>query len=461
MTFLDSVAEMLNRTKAEIPSLAVAAGLIVGIGAAYLSNWRENCYPLQFSERTQIERDAKVKGERPSANTIYHANALDIAMKTLEANNETMLLPSNKDVSFAKALKKKYNEPTHHFSLAQLTEGFDNDVNALMSEMKFHWRVRDAFGGVYSQIKGAWQHDSHDEYITVPVPVTHTDSDGNISVSIEYRQQYDHTDHVYNFHKDSAWAALDALERFLFVPRPNLNVQIARPSVINEPNLKAIIDSRKQVDAKKNVSEAEAQKIAKNWGRNAKVPSFVGSALGHLRSSESMTKEIRTVIQTADPYVTKRTSSSTDYNPPAGFGFYHSFANDVGECARSLTRAEEVIYNSRGIVGEMRTALETLSRADKITSNEIKAAEKARDCAEKLLRNNFSEGIPVPSKRWYVPVLWGIGGLLIGALAGLGLDYWAEKRRYNSGSSSWGGFGSGFGPSNRMGNNWRNSGFRR
>jgi hypothetical protein len=106
MGFVDSVAEVLNRTKAEIPALAVVGGLLLGIGAAYLSNWKENCYPLQFSERTQIEQDAKVRGEKPSANTMYHANALDIAMKTLEANNEAMLLPSNKDVSFAKALNR-------------------------------------------------------------------------------------------------------------------------------------------------------------------------------------------------------------------------------------------------------------------------------------------------------------------------------------------------------------------
>lgn len=441
MTFLDGVADVLSRTKAEIPVLAVAGTILFGAGAAWLSSWNEYSYPLQFSERTQIEQDAKLRGEKPSAATIYHADALDIAMKTFEANNKGAVFPSKKDYHFAKALKAKYNDPSHHFTLAQLTSGFDSNVIALKEEMDFQLKARDLFSSAYVQIKNAWRHDADDEYILVPVVVTSTDADGNVSTGIELQSQYDHTDHTYNFDRNQASVGLNSLKGFFSVPRPrNFNLTLSQPSVINEPNLKAIIESRKQADPKRDISEGVARNIGKGWGRSANIPRLVDSAYGGFLSTEKQIGMFQGVVESAPQHVVKTTSSSTDYNPPAGFNFYESYADCIGGVVNSLNKAEETIDNSNGIVNQIRRDLEKLAKSNDIGSEEIKLAKSVRNSAEKLVAQNFSRGIEVPKKRWYVPVLWGIAGLAIGALAGLGLDAWADKRsgnNYVNGSNRW------------------------
>ena len=446
MRVLDKVVDILNRTKAEVPALAVAGGLLLGTAAAYLSNWNELTYGTQFSEQTQIKRDAEKSGKKPSAVTLYHARALDTPMKIFESHNTGALYPSNKDYHFAKTLKRRFNEITYHNNLDGMTDNFEQDIAAIRSELSKFRDIGSRFSTAHSKLKGSWKHTPNDVYLPFPETHTVTDSEGNTSTETTIELKHVWTDHSFDFARNRAEQALPLLQNLDISGQP---VTIQKPSRLNEQNLNAIISSRKQINPKSDINPIKAENIGLSWGNHSRVVGFINAARDYIVRANQYLPGLRNVISTApkhaesrtytpfSTFATKGTLSSMAFGQlegaskdcPEGFGFYNAYAEDLKRGADLVDSADKVILDSGKIVKKLRANLVQLSSSGEITKREIGLAKEARNLSEELIRTNFTEGIDVPTKRWHFPILWGLAGTAFGGAAGFGLDRWAEGRR--------------------------------
>jgi hypothetical protein len=449
MGILETITDRLNRTKAELPALAVAGGLIFGVAAAYLTNWKEQCYPLQFSERTQIEQDARQNGREPSAMTLYHADALDMAMKVFEANNQGVLFPSDKDRHFAEKLKDKYTETKFHYNIENLSAGFESDVSRLKGQLKSAYEARPIASSGQNNLEASWKHTTQDQYL--PLPETYTvsvsDGKGHSHTEVRTRIALKHvwTDHEYNLNKESARAAANSIRSLPY----RLEVEdngIAKPSRVNEENKRAILDSRKQADEKDKTDENKAEYIGISWGKNAKIPGLIGSAWNRISDAQGNLENLESAIGKAPAHAESRTYTPAaalatkgtvnsivlgsmegkSSRAPEGFDFYGGYKINLGAIVSDLNTAEKIWADSDQIVSKIRANLETLSKKSTLSKEDVKLACEVRELSEKLVETNFTDGIKVPSKRWYIPVLLGLAGVLLGGLLGVGIDKGAE-----------------------------------
>jgi len=456
MAFLYHLAYLLNKTKAELPVLAVAGGILLGTAAAYLTNWKELCYPLQFSERTQLEQDAMKKGSEISAMTLYHANALDIAMKVFEAHNRGALFPSKKDLHFAEKLKQKAKETEFHHNLDTLTRDFNNDIRKLKTELNAFYSANPNIASAHNTLKNSWAHTAHEQYMPFPETrlVTTTDSDGDISTELRTEIVLKHvwTDHTYNLERDGARRGISFLNESLFSQvEANPLARIQRPSKINEQNRKAIIDSRKQQNSEDKTSDFQAEDIGFSWGGKAKIPDYINYAKSCIKSAQKSLASIEQIISTAPAHAESRTYtpasalltsgtlSSMALGPmegrssdaPKGFGFYGEYTDNLANTVKNINDSDKTLNESDVIVRDINANLETLAKADNITPKEVKIAIKTRKLAEQLIRTNFSKDMPLPTKRWYIPLLLGLAGIIVGGAAGWAVDKGAENYQKN------------------------------
>jgi len=451
MAFLYHLAYLLNKTKAEAPALAVAGGILLGTAAAYLTNWKELCYPLQFSERTQLEQDAMKKDSEISAMTLYHANALDISMKVFEAHNRGALFPSKKDLHFAEKLKQKAKEAEFHHNLDTLTKEFNNDIRKLKTELNAFYSANPNIASAHNTLENSWAHTTHEQYVPFPETYTeiHNDGKGHTRTELKTRIVLKHvwTDHDYNLDRDSARRGLSFLTDSLFSQvEASPLARIQRPSKINEQNKKAIIDSRKQQNPEDKTLDFQAEDIGFSWGGKAKIPDYINYAKSCIKSAQKNLASIEQIISTAPVHAESRTytpaaallTSGTlssmaigsmegrSSDAPKGFSFYEEYAEDLANTTKNINDTDRTLNESDVIVRDINANLETLAKADNITPKEVKIAIKTRKLAEQLIRTNFSKDMPLPTKRWYIPLLLGLAGIIVGGAAGWAVDKGAE-----------------------------------
>ena len=425
-------------------SIEVALGATVGFFCAtpffmYHEYKLEGSIPLGFSEISQIEREAKQRGETVGPVTYFYAFTSDTPMKVFESWNEAHAkLPFfSFERDFARELEICV-EPTfkiHHYNLPALTKA----LPALAQQVTYE--LRDFKGAHYfsrqaaDNFNEAWK-DSHiDHYRTeyYTDTETYTDSDGKTHsrTVTKSRQVYDYTTHSYTYNRDAGERASDILDSF-YQKYPSLAVKerMRRASTTNAEGEYAALKSRRAGNRDPVLGRADYNKIAHTWidGSTLQVNlSDIQSILPALHHEGHQWREA------------KKTARSTSYITYSHF--------DRGP--KEFQIAEEALTNSRAIEKSIREIFEGIEYVKNFSpileqkvrdfiDTEINYQKKGNS---KKLRNeiigisrtwyekNFKKGFNVNPFRWYMIVLGGLAGAFVGSAAGAGINYLGD--RYN------------------------------
>jgi hypothetical protein len=447
---MSGLVELCVRAKNKIKHLLIDTPIEVAIGAvvlavsaAYVSHRiesnRDKLIPLAFSELSQIEDDAKAKGEKVDPLTKYHASLNDTVMKVLESWNDAWRHSTSKSAaytSFAEFLGQRMERKNDfRHKLPDLLEELPKDADAALGELSDFAQASARVRRVNSDFRRAWSYSSYNHYRTETRTRTKTVGSGKNRRTVREKytvQVYDGTTHTYNYDRGAGEAASSGLDSTLKdFDDLTYAIKMTIASHVQAENLEAIKSSRKKKDGEE-MSDAEALKLACTWrfGSNiAENQASFSNPWSSLRADAAKWRASKSGARSRS----YRTSFRTDSGPSeyrvveAASRSGEYFVENIDEVIKGM---ELVKRTSPQLDTKIRDFIGVMLYPDDAPGVERKPKEMAyalRELATQMYQKNFKGGFDIKGYRAGMVVLYGFLGLILGGLAGYGVDRAGEK----------------------------------
>jgi hypothetical protein len=416
---------MIKTSPIEI-ALGAAIGLAVAAPWSYIhERERSMTIPLAFSEKTQIERDAKRKGIEVGPLTAYLTSTNDAVMKVFECWNKSHegIFRQSKN-AFAHELEMVI-DPTfkyHHYDLKDLLTSLPKESEAALVPLKDFVEVMKKAGVMNRFFRDAWSEDHDDHYKTETY--TETDSKGNITTHT--REVYDYTTHTYIYrrvHGEAASQSLDALVREHSGQK--LNERILRPSQTNAEGEYAAERSMLK-SLREKFTHEQLLEIASTWNHGSTLNVNMPVVYSNLEKLNHDSVRWRTAKATARS-AQYDTYSSSD-SGPREFGIAKTTLSHGTELH---TRIDEIVkgiqyvqINAPVLHQKVREYLNVTYFGQ--TGDRERLKTEIMDISRTIYASNFKRGLDTKPFRGYLVFLIALAGTLAGAGAGYAADQLGE-----------------------------------
>ena len=440
----DGSINLLRNTPIEVYIGATIFAALSTFGAHTFEKSRSNLLPLAFSERGQMLRDieyqdSNVQEMGPWANYLTSTN--DAVMKVLEAwdiAHENVFIDPIE--VFAKELDIKMNmsKNIYHITLPELLDQLPTMAEKALEGIEDYVNLHHQIQSVINHFDRAWSESHYDHYKTETYTeeecTSTTNSDGTTTRSctpvMKTRQVYDYTTHTYDYDQiegEKAQTSLDALLNAF--PELRFEEEFPIPSQTNADGEYAAEKTGAMEVCEEDTETIDCfLRVARSWDWGSTIKTRMPKIAAAWSALPNDHKEWTSA---------KTTAESTSYNT---YSQFDSGPMEYQVAKRALGRSRTISNNiseiTTGVNYVKGNAPRLKARIEEFVSivmdgKEGDINEVGNDIIEttkKMYLLNFKEGQDVERYRWYTVLGLGIAGLLLGGLAGKGVDYLAERK---------------------------------
>lgn len=434
------VKELLRDTPIEVLIVSLGLGTAAALVSHKIESNRDKLIPVAFSEISQIEDQAEAAGKEVDTFTLYHAGLNDLVMKVLESWNDAWKYSSNRSSAY-----KKFGElldarmcgrTSFRHKLSDLLEDVPRHTESALEELSGFAKASNRIKGVNVNFKRAWNERHIDNYHTEIRTrlVTHTDSKGNSYTTTETYtvQVYDDTTHTYNYNKNEGESASSRLDGILEdFDKLALAINMKMATIVQEENLEAIKLSRK-IEQDEELTDAELMKLACTWRFGSNMFQNKGAFAnpwGQLRKDADNWRNAKGSARDHKYKTTRHLDSGPEEYRVVKQALDHGeyFVKSIDEVLNAMNYVKQQVPQ---LEEKIRTFIGVMLYPEDVPGVEPRPKQMAyeiRDLAKEIYQRNFKEGFDVERYRTGMVVLYGVLGLIAGALLGLGVDRAGEK----------------------------------
>lgn len=429
----------LKNAKKSVSNYVLPIFLAVSVGAggaltSYKSERaREARIPLGFFEIHQIEKDNPgifevVEGAKPNkqrATVYYLAGLNDLTMKVFECWNTAN---ERGDVAgeFPKELEARFDSDNkkHRYELRDLFEFVPGNCELLKEDATNFTSVHNMASKASTQLENAWdgRHNNvhHKEtYIDIEI---YSDGKGNLHTRPVPKTKlvYDYTIHNYDYNSKSGEAASKTIDELAKI---SLSISPLDKSLLasktNPEGERAAIESRTRGEKTVELSSEELRTFANTWYTGATIIQIeprIHSALSQVREDALKWKGSK---------ANAKSSTYTNKDPyDKGPLEYQVVQGIIPHCKELEAASGEYLQSLQKTSDELLVLRQKIQELVDASHNGEYSEYHARDIlryTQQLYLTNFSNGFDINQFRTERPILFGFGGIILGAGAGIGL----------------------------------------
>jgi hypothetical protein len=459
-TTKDYVRDLAVRTKVEIVAGALAGAIALGTLGHVNETRRSLFQPISYSEYEQIEDraraqnqiseygqigdSARAQGRRMNELTWFYVGVNDFSAKIMEAYNWNSIwgiIPEFHRDWFSKKLEqemdttgKTYRRNIRDFAriIPEHGRGALRELSDLTSASQESNNLRELFGQTWNYGHTESGHWEYHEVCT-------TDSDNHESCTTESEYVCDSYHHTWTYHPTegirSSRALVTAKQRVPEIQR--LQIETAKHTKAwNEQVIKQSfrhMDDREPTDAEM-LQASQHYKTGSQYEINIDPArnlwnSFINQ---DIRTWQSYLSTAQTTHRTTGCHSTegpreyefaqdiqRRLSQFIQHEQNITTGIQHAISN-----VPSLEQKIKVFFVRQN--PQMRGHFPEL-RDNEIMGSSSRLSRQVISGARTLYRENIPNGNPDTSYRFWLTLLYAIGGSILGGLAGLGADALVDK----------------------------------
>ncbi|MBI5804339.1 hypothetical protein HY450_03785 [Candidatus Pacearchaeota archaeon] len=436
MNWVRGGVRLVRDTPVEVAIMG-ALGLAVAalVSCRYESN-REKTIPLGFSEIGQIEKRYAEENKLVPPVTHYLISTNDAAMKIFESwnkANERAIVGSPYEY-FAQELEGIIgpNQKIYSYNLEGLLTILPERAQKALHELQEFANAAIQTSQTNESFDDAWSESHIDHYRTESYTdsETYTGADGesHTRTVTKTRTVYDHTTHSYTYRKQHGENASRKLDAVL-ASHPALFFKEKMPNVTETgaENEYSMDKSRERLNER--MDESELLKTSNTWNLgstiNVNLP-IIYSKWDALHDDADLWRQAKGKAHST----TYITHSRFDFGPKEfrvaknalenGVSFVDSVAEIINGMSYAADKSPELLEDVKEFIA---------IKLDKKSGNGKKAGREVLETAVKMYEENFKGGFEVDRFRGYMPIIFGLIGIVAGGAAGAVLNHLGDKYR--------------------------------
>ncbi len=426
-TVLQTLRNLVFKTRVEIVAGVFAAGTLAGV-LSYRDNKKKEAHlPVAFSEIEDIIARAERDGRAVSPLTMEYAVTNDIAMKLFEANNDALAKDAG-HAAFARELER-------HMDKSQATHATIDAYAQMMPQItqKALLALEKPIGAaryvspLSAAFEAAWDDSHHDHYRTEFYPVTVCSGSGksrSCRTETRSRQVYDHTTHTYTYHPEDAARAQALLAAMLRTyPDMILADRLDTATAVNADNQNAILKSMSGLFDDGSPSSHELLRVANTWAHGANFTKYFPEVVKAHKNLAGLQWEWNAAMGTASSQ-RYDTRSRLDAGPAE----FQLAAQGIAQGAALEKNTNDI---TAGILFADKNVPLLNSKIKQYIDAVLHGGEGDPDALRKeimklgpaIYQENFKEGFDVYPFKWSTVLLLTLVGAALGAGLGAGADH--------------------------------------
>jgi hypothetical protein len=435
--------KILRDTPAEI---AVAAGVL---SAAFIwhgynkEDGKRGQIPVAFSEIGQTKRVLGYRGLQVPPLTYYFSLVNDTDMQVFEANNEGYkwgwAKSWAKNNRIAYEMEKKV-EPTMkvHTQIPEYAAQIPAVADAALKSLAPVITASEAIKPALTALDQAWDDHHNDVYHTEVYFETVCSSDGkggqSCSPQMRTREVYDYTVHTYTYDKEQGELAAALLKDFQQKhPSIHIDEQLLLVYETNAENEWAIRESRKHMPGYTPPKGDDYVNLANTWATGSNYNVLIPKAYEDHKELLAITPQWEEAAPAASS-TRYRTYSHSDSGPQE-FQIAEAALRYAVDMVDKIDRTSGGIQFAKDNIPLLSRKIQEFVNVELhgAPGNSSRLLSEIMDLGRETYDRNFAAGFDTQPFKVYKIILWGLAGLLIGAGAGAGVDYYSGRKKW------WGG----------------------
>jgi len=425
---LTKTKDILRTTPAEIYLVAALGAFSAGSLSYNYEARRASLIPLNFTEITEIEREAELKGEKVGPITRYLATASDAPNKVFECYNHSHNVFGQFDrKKFAAELEMRMDlaYKIHPESLKELLGAMSTQADSCLSELQKMHLIKERLVPLHSSLETAWK-ENHDD-IYLPTVHTSVDEDGNVHTYVT--MDYDHTNHTFQINRPFARQSIRELETLLTeFQQPDFNEKIRTTRVTNAEGEAAAKESRRKNSP---ATQKELLNLANLFYYGSTLAANLPEIKARWISLKNSSIELPIAENSASDEEYFYRTGSHSHPGPEEFQANERAREHTEVLHERLKRVFDGINYNKEASKELEAKINALISVelDNGDGNGRRLSSEIINLAKTMYELNFEDGSDTPLIRWELIVMLSFVGLGFGAAAGYGLDLLGD--RYN------------------------------